>query len=205
MTDQVLPPSFIDYKAYSIYPSTPNLAEARKLMKESGVKTPVKLVIRAQNDAPGFMNMADVIQGDLAAIGIDLTVVGSPEQHQQLVHHQLQDEDADGGRAVVVRLPRRGGDPQYPAGPEHPGRALQRCPGSATPPSSRFSTTRPSSVELPVSRPTSSSTTKVMAQQAPIAPLFNPRWYDFVSSRLGGYVYSEAMDAINYNTLSIKG
>ena len=44
-----------------------------------------------------------------------------------------------------------------------------------------------------------------MAQQAPIAPLFNPRWYDFVSSRLSGYVYSEAMDAINYNTLSIKG
>ena len=78
VTDQVLPPSFIDYKAYSIYPSTPNLTEARKLMKESGVKTPVKLVIRAQNDAPGFMNMADVIQGDLAAIGIDLTVVGSP-------------------------------------------------------------------------------------------------------------------------------
>ena len=78
VTDQVLPSSFIDYKAYNIYPSTPNLTEARKLMKESGVKTPVKLVIRAQNDAPGFMNMADVIQGDLAAIGIDLTVVGSP-------------------------------------------------------------------------------------------------------------------------------
>jgi hypothetical protein len=25
-----------------------------------------------------------------------------------------------------------------------------------------------------------------------------------VSSRLGGYVYSQAMDAINYNTLYIK-
>ena len=44
-----------------------------------------------------------------------------------------------------------------------------------------------------------------MNQQAPIAPLFNPRWYDFVSPRLGGYVYSEAMDAINYNTLFVKG
>ena len=40
-----------------------------------------------------------------------------------------------------------------------------------------------------------------MSQQAPYAPLLNPKWYDFVSSRLGGYVYSEAMDAINYNTL----
>jgi hypothetical protein len=46
---------------------------------------------------------------------------------------------------------------------------------------------------------------QLMSEQAPYAPLFNPRWYDFVSSRLGGYVYSEAMDAINYNTLFIKG
>ena len=46
---------------------------------------------------------------------------------------------------------------------------------------------------------------QIMSQQAPVAPIFNPRWYDFVSARLGGYVYSEAMDAINYNTLYIKG
>ena len=44
----------------------------------------------------------------------------------------------------------------------------------------------------------------LMSQEAVYAPLFNPRWYDFVSARLGGYVYSEAMDAINYNTLYIK-
>ena len=44
----------------------------------------------------------------------------------------------------------------------------------------------------------------LMSQQAPYAPLFNPRWYDFVSPRLGGYVFSEAMDAINYNTLYVK-
>jgi hypothetical protein len=46
---------------------------------------------------------------------------------------------------------------------------------------------------------------QLMSQQAPYAPIFDPRWYDFVSARLGGYVYSEAMDAINYNTLYIKG
>jgi ABC-type transport system substrate-binding protein len=45
---------------------------------------------------------------------------------------------------------------------------------------------------------------QIMSQQAPYAPIFNPKWYDFVSKRLGGYVYSEAMDAINYNTLFIK-
>jgi hypothetical protein len=42
----------------------------------------------------------------------------------------------------------------------------------------------------------------VMSQQAPIAPLFNPRWYDFVSKRLGGYVFQDG--SIDYNTLYIK-
>ena len=54
-------------------------------------------------------------------------------------------------------------------------------------------------------RPTPTLDKQLMSEQAPYAPLFNPRWYDFVSSRLGGYVYSEAMDAINYNTLFVKG
>jgi hypothetical protein len=45
---------------------------------------------------------------------------------------------------------------------------------------------------------------QVMDDEAPIAPLFNPRWYDFVSTKVGGYVYSEALDSINYNTLTVK-
>jgi len=44
----------------------------------------------------------------------------------------------------------------------------------------------------------------LMTQVAPYAPIFNARWYDFVSTRVGGYVYSVAMDAINYNTLYVK-
>ena len=43
---------------------------------------------------------------------------------------------------------------------------------------------------------------EVMSQQAPIAPLFNPRWYDFVSKRLGGYVFQDG--SIDYDTLYIK-
>ena len=43
-----------------------------------------------------------------------------------------------------------------------------------------------------------------MTQVAPYAPIFNARWYDFVSTRVGGYVYSVAIDAINYNTLYVK-
>ena len=56
--DNIIPAGQSDYKQFSLYPNTPNLTEAKKLMAASGVKTPVTLVLRTQNDAPGFMNMA---------------------------------------------------------------------------------------------------------------------------------------------------
>ena len=39
-------------------PTRPDLAKAKQLMAAAGVKTPVTLVLRTQNDAPGFINMA---------------------------------------------------------------------------------------------------------------------------------------------------
>jgi hypothetical protein len=44
---------------------------------------------------------------------------------------------------------------------------------------------------------------RLMSQEAPAAPLINPRWFDFVSARVGGYVYSQAY-GIDYDTLFIK-
>ena len=204
VTDQVLPSSFIDYKAYNIYPSTPNLTEARKLMKESGVKTPVKLVIRAQNDAPGFMDMADVIQGDLAAIGIDLTVVGSPNSinSSYITNYKTKtpmgvepwSADFPDGEAILnTQL-----DPSTPDAPS----ALSRFSDAAFIPKFNNAAEQRGAARITAYQQLDYN---VMNQQAPIAPLFNPRWYDFVSPRLGGYVYSEAMDAINYNSLFIKG
>ena len=173
-------------------------------MKESGVKTPVKLVIRAQNDAPGFMNMADVIQGDLAAIGIDLTVVGSPNSinSSYITNYKTKtpmgvepwSADFPDGEAILsTQL-----DPSTPDAPS----ALSRFSDPAFIPQFNNAAEQRGAARITAYQQLDYN---VMNQQAPIAPLFNPRWYDFVSSRLGGYVYSEAMDAINYNTLFIKG
>lgn len=204
VTDQVIPPAFIDYKAYNIYPATPNLTEARKLMKESGIKTPVKLVIRAQNDAPGFMNMANVIQNDLSAIGIDLSVVGSPNSinssyitnyktHTPMGVEPWSSDFPDGEAIVNTQL-----DPNNPDSLD----ALSRFSDPAFKPLFTSAAEQRGQARIQAYQQLDY---KVMAEQAPIAPLFNPRWYDFVSTRVGGYVYSEAMDAINYNTLYIKG
>ncbi len=78
VTSEIMVPGALDYEQYSAYPDTPNLTQAKALMTASGVKMPITTSLRTQNDAPGFMNMAEVIKANLAAIGINVNVVGSP-------------------------------------------------------------------------------------------------------------------------------
>ena len=204
VSDQLIPAGQSDYKQYSIYPATPNLTMAKKLMQESGVKTPVTLVLRTQNDAPGFMNMAAVIQSNLKAIGINVQIVGSPNSvnSSYIVNYK-------------ARVP-MGIEPwslDFPDGEAMINTGLDPATPDALANMARFSD--PSFVQpfnkvvtlLGAARQQAYEQLdyQIMSQQAPYAPIFNPRWYDFVSSRLGGYVYSEALDAINYNTLYLKG
>jgi peptide/nickel transport system substrate-binding protein len=202
-SDQIIPAGQADYKQYSIYPNTPNLAQAKKLMAASGVKTPVTLVLRCQNDAPGFINMAEVIQANLKAIGINVKIVGSPNSVNSAIITNYKSKTAMGiepwsldfpdGEAIV----NTGLDPTQPDNPANMARF-----GDATF-DQPFST---AAAALGAARVTDYENLdqQLMAQQAPYAPLFNPKWYDFVSTQVGGYVYSEAMDAINYNTLYVK-
>jgi hypothetical protein len=202
-SDQIIPAGQADYKQYSIYPNTPNLAMARKLMTASGVKTPVTLVLRTQNDTPGFINMAEVIQANLKPIGINVKIVGTPNSVNSAIITNYKSKTAMGiepwsldfpdGEAIV----NTGLDPTQPDNPANMARfgdAAFDQPFSAA------------AAALGAARVKDYETLdeQLMAQQAPYAPLFNPKWYDFVSTRVGGYVYSEAMDAINYNTLFIK-
>jgi peptide/nickel transport system substrate-binding protein len=203
VTDNIIPAGQVDYKQFNLYPNTPDLTMAKKLMTESGVKTPITLVLRCQNDAPGFVNMAEVIQSNLKAIGINVQIVGSPNSvngsyignPKARVPMGIEPWSLDfpDGEAIMntgldpatpnfVANLARWSDPAF-VGPFNKAITLQ---GSAR------------------QQAYQNLDDQVMAQQAPVAPLFNARWYDFVSARLGGYVYSEAMDAINYNTLYIK-
>ncbi|HEX9064505.1 MAG TPA: ABC transporter substrate-binding protein [Streptosporangiaceae bacterium] len=202
-SDQIIPAGQSDYKQYTIYPNTPNLAEAKKLMAASGVKTPVTLVLRTQNDTPGFMNMAQVIQANLKPIGINVKVVGSPNSVNSSyitnykAHVPMGIEpwslDFPDGEAII----NTGLDPSQPNGPPNMARWGDKAfiPAFTHVLGLQGSARQAAYAALDK---------QIMSEQAPYAPLFNPKWYDFVSTRLGGYVYSEAMDAINYNTLYIK-
>jgi ABC-type transport system substrate-binding protein len=203
VSDQIIPAGQTDYKPYTIYPNTPNLAMAKKLMKSSGVKTPVTLVLRCQNDAPGFINMAEVIQANLKAIGINVKIVGSPNSVNSSyivnwkAHVPMGIEpwslDFPDGEAII----NTGLDPATPD-------ALANMARFST--ASFIAPFNKAQTLTGAARVTAYEALdqQIMSEQAPYAPLFNPKWYDFVSKRLGGYVYSEAMDAINYNTLYVK-
>jgi len=203
VTDQLLPSNFIDYKAYSIYPTTPNLAKAEQLMKASGVKTPVNLVIRAQNDAPGFMNIASVIQANLKPLGINLTVVGSPNSVNSSFITNYKSKTAMGVEPWSSDFPDAEAilntqlDPSTPDAPSN----LARFADPAFIPLFNSAAEKSGAARVSAYQGLDQ---RVMSQAAPIVPLFNPRWYDFVSANVGGYVYSDAMDAINYNTVTVK-
>jgi peptide/nickel transport system substrate-binding protein len=201
VTDQIIPIGMPSYKKYSIYPDTPNLAMAKKLMKESGVKTPFTTQLRTQNDAPGFMNMAQVIQSDLKPIGINVQIVGSPNS---VNYSYISNPKAHVPMGI------------QPWGLDFPDAEAvmnaQVDPATPDQPAQMSRWTDPKFIPLfnkdigltGTARNTAYANLdyQVMQQQAPIAPIFNPRWYDFVSKRLGGYVFSYG--SIDYNTLYIK-
>jgi peptide/nickel transport system substrate-binding protein len=202
-SDQIIPAGQADYKQFSTYPSTPNLTEAKKLMAEAHVKTPVSLVLRTQNDAPGFINMAQVIQANLKPIGINVQIVGSPNSvnSSYIVNYKAHvpmgiepwSLDFPDGEAII----NTGLDPATPDAYANMARfADQSFISPFNKVLSLQGAARNAAYEV--------LDEQIMSQQAPYAPIFNPKWYDFVSKRLAGYVYSEAMDAINYNTLYIK-
>jgi peptide/nickel transport system substrate-binding protein len=203
VTSQIMVPGALGYAPYSAYPNTPNLTEAKSLMTASGVKLPINTTLRCQNDAPGFMNMAEVIKANLAAIGINVTVVGSPNSvnssyiSNPASHTPMGIEPWSLDFPDAEALINTGMDPATPnAAPN-----LTRFGDAAFIPAFNAA-----AAALGTKRAQLYETLdkNLMTQVAPYAPIFNARWYDFVSTRVGGYVYSVAMDAINYNTLYVK-
>ncbi len=202
-SDQIIPAGQTDYKKYTIYPNTPNLAMAKKLMAQAHVKTPVTLVLRTQNDTPGFINMAQVIQANLKPIGINVKIIGTPNSVNSSfivnpkAHVPMGIEpwslDFPDGESII----NTGLDPSQPNNPPNMARWGDKSFIPAFTHVLGLQGAARAAAYAQLDR-------QIMAEQAPYAPLFNPKWYDFVSARLGGYVYSEAMDAINYNTLYIK-
>jgi peptide/nickel transport system substrate-binding protein len=78
-TEQVLPPTMPGYVRANNYPVAGNLAAAKTLMKASGVKTPVSLTLRTLSDQPGYAQVAQVIQAELAPLGLKINIVTVPD------------------------------------------------------------------------------------------------------------------------------
>jgi ABC-type transport system substrate-binding protein len=203
VTSEIMVPGALGYAPYSAYPDTPNLTQAKALMTASGVKLPITTSLRAQNDAPGFINMAEVIKANLAAIGINVNVIGSPNSVNSSFISNAASHTPMGIEPWSLDFPdaealiNTGMDPATPnAAPN-----LTRFGDPAFIPAFNAA-----AAALGTKRAQLYETLdkNLMTQVAPYAPIFNARWYDFVSTRVGGYTYSVAMDAINYNTLYVK-
>jgi len=203
VSSQIMVPGALGYARYSAYPVTPDLTMAKKLMQESGVKLPISTSLRTQNDAPGFMNMGQVIKANLATIGINVTVVGTPNSvnssyiSNPASHTPMGIEPWSLDFPDAEALINTGMDPATPNAPPN----LTRFGDKAFIPQFDAAAAALGTHRAQLYQQLDKN---LMYQVAPYAPIFNARWFDFVSTRVGGYVYSVAMDAINYNTLYVK-
>jgi peptide/nickel transport system substrate-binding protein len=84
-TSQVLPPTMPGYVKADNYPDAGDLAKAQSLMQEAGVTTPVNLVLRTRNDAPGYVQVAQAIQAQLKQIGINVDIQSAPDAANQAI------------------------------------------------------------------------------------------------------------------------
>lgn len=203
-TDQILPPSVPGYRDYDAYPSEPDLDKAKQLMEESGVQTPVSTTINARNDVAGFMEVAQVVQANLAEIGINAEINGQigsvdqaadadPEAKTPMGVVTFSMDFPDGQAFINLLLD--------PAKPDFGGSYARFDDQSFIPEYERVAAltgTERAPAYLDLDE-------KVMTEAAPWAPLLTPTHFDFVSDRLTGYVYSQAMDNINYNTIGVSG
>jgi peptide/nickel transport system substrate-binding protein len=79
VTDQVLPPTMPGWKKADLYPSAGDPAQASQLLAQAGVTLPVHVVLRVRNDAAGFVEMAQVVQSELKAVGIMVDIQSAPD------------------------------------------------------------------------------------------------------------------------------
>ncbi|MEP7111819.1 MAG: ABC transporter substrate-binding protein [Ilumatobacteraceae bacterium] len=203
-TDQILPPSVPEYRDYEAYPNEPNLDKAKALMAESGLTLPVKTIIHTRNDVAGFQEACEVIQANLKEIGIDVEIVGTIGS----VDQQADSDETQKTPMGIVTFSMDFPDGQSflnllldPGKPEFGG-SYARFNDKSFIPSyeavAALSGAERSKAYLDLDE-------KVMTEAAPWAPLLVPARFDFVSSRVTGYTYSQAMDNVNYNTVGVTG
>jgi peptide/nickel transport system substrate-binding protein len=187
-TDQILPPTMPLWHDYHAYPNSPDLAKAKALMKASGVKTPVTVVVRVRNDAPGFRELAQVLQQDLQPIGINVdiksaadsvnnSIIDNRKNHIAAGINEWSQDYPDPEDFVNVLL-----DPRRPDFPQ----ARSRFAAADAIPIFNHLDTLTGTARL---RAYQAADEAIMRRWAPWAPLINPIEVDIISSRITGFVY----------------
>ncbi len=72
---QILPKNLLGDEKPDLYPNAPDIAKAKQLLQESGVKTPISTTLIYQNKAPGD-DIAANFKQTMAQIGINVTLKG---------------------------------------------------------------------------------------------------------------------------------
>jgi peptide/nickel transport system substrate-binding protein len=188
VTDQILPPTMPAWHDYHAYPNSPDLAKAKALMKASGVKTPVSAVVRVRNDAPGFVELAQVLQQNLKAIGINLVIKGAADAVNNGIIDQRKNHIASGINEWSQDYP----DPEDfidvlldPRKPDFGQGRAHFAAKAMIPDYNRVDALTGHARDVAFQK----LDEKVMQNYAPWAPLINPIEVDLISSRVSGFVY----------------
>jgi peptide/nickel transport system substrate-binding protein len=191
ITDQILPPTMGGYQDAQIYPANGDVARAKALLADSGAKLPIKTTLRTRSDAPGFLEMAQVVQSELNAVGFAVSVKSAPDS-------------VNGGiistRANKIPMGINNWTQDYPDGDDFFGPLLD---GRRITPTNNnnYAAFNNAGVNKAIDRiaPTVGAArdkawetldVSTMRTATPWAPLLNPTWVDLISSRLTGYVYT---------------
>ena len=201
-TCQILPPGFPGYEQYCLYTknpgkawSAPDMARAKQLMQESGVK-PGEPVTLVTNDRATNRAIGTYLQSVLRELGFDASVK-SLSPNIQFTYIQ------NTNNKVQISLTDWFQD--YPA-PSDFLYVLLGCgnfhPGSDS--SINISGFCDKTIEAEMQQALKTAVTdqpaadamwakidKEAMEKAPVAPLFTPKHLDFISKRLGNYTYSD--------------
>ena len=187
-TDQILPPTMPLWQNYHAYPDSPNLVKARQLMQASGVKTPLNVTVRVRNDAPGFVELAQVVQQNLKAIGINVEIKGAADGVNNSIIDNRKNHIAAGINEWSQDYP----DPEDfvnvlldPRRPDFPQARSRFADPAAIPLFNRLDKLS-GTARLKAYQATDEA---VIRRWAPWAALINPIEVDIISSRVTNFVY----------------
>ena len=202
VTDQILPPTMAAWKRFTVYPNSPDLAKAKALMKASGVKTPVSAVVRVRNDAPGFVELAQVLQQNLKPIGINLEIKSAADAVNNGIVDNRKNKIASGINEWSQDYPDAEDFIEVLLDPRRPSFSQARARFAAPGAIPYFNKVDALSGHARDAAYQALDET-LMKNWAPWAPLINPIEVDLVSSRVSGFLYQPVYGP-DLSMLSIK-